>query len=109
MKTRKPISSHAHLDWKPTAAFVAALVSGDRKLLVFVQPNLGEWQVLALETSSKVKSEQEVLDNHGHKVVGGYLSPVDAFGAAESFAVSWAKGHKATSVRACACDEIAPG
>lgn len=62
--------------------------------------------VMALETGSRVRKAQDVLDNHSHQIIHpGLPDPGDAFALAELYAQAWRKEDVAGMTR-CVCQEI---
>lgn len=77
------------LKWEASAAFMTLLSRDDVKLMLLVNNHMGKWNVLALETRQEVA--ENILDDHAHKIIGIYDSPVKAITAAEGFARSWSR------------------
>lgn len=106
----RPSKEFGKISWSSLAAFVGMVDREDgRRLAVNVQPVLGEWGVLAVEIATDAVTPNAILDNHAHKEVGHYDSVKEAMFAAESFAQSWYKGHKAAQMSECGCEEIHEG
>lgn len=104
MATRK--RRVAPLQWFTQAQFYLLIESETQRLFVGVQPGKDGWAVLALASPKDAATADDILDNHGHKLVGQYPAVADAMKAGEAYARAWAKGHKAARVGDCACDEI---
>lgn len=94
------------LAWESQAAFASSVTKENRKLLVFVQPSPRGWAALSLEIPDGDVDDENVLDNHAHKMIGRYPTAAHAFEAAESFAAAWLKGWKAAEHKNCECGEI---
>jgi len=94
-------------EWTTQSAFALAVQRGERALAVMVSVRNGfEWHVVAIETSSGIRSMGDLFSEHAHKVVGTYDEVSRAMQAAESFARSWLKGTKSTRHEQCECGEI---
>jgi len=89
---------------------LASFVHGEKRLAFTVHPEpgslLGRWSVVAITTSGKAVTADEILEDHGHKILGVYPSLLTAIETAESFATAWVRGYKATTTPDCECDEI---
>ena len=94
MKTKK---TQVDMQWAAVAGFMCHVDREDgRRLAVSVwSGDGGKWGVMAIEGADGVDEAQGLLDNHAHKLVGSYPTPLKAIEAAESFARAWLKKWKA--------------
>jgi hypothetical protein len=92
--------------WEPLT-FIGGWVtrSDGRILFVYVAPRReDDWIALAVEGPGG-KDPQAALDDHGHRLIGEFVTGEAAQRAAERFARRWLS--KQSKIEECACDEVA--
>lgn len=112
-RSKKSTPIAAGLEWRTNAGHMVVAKRDGMTLGIVMSlvDDTGRWQLLAIETPTPKRTKntlvatQAVLDKHSHKLLGEYPI-VDAFKAAESYALAWL-GHDHLDPT-CACDEIGP-
>ena len=97
------------LSWTPQAQFLGLYdykPSGRRLGLVIAQ-EMEKVSLLALETSTGVRTPEDVLDDHAHKIVDRFDDFPSAFRAAEKYCTEWIKAQRENvKLQKCKCGDI---
>lgn len=98
------------MTWKPVSQLVKVFEHGtDEKRILIVTVQLDPIFVVAVDAVSPTKDADrmtlanEVLDDHGHRIVGEFDSLPQALEAAENFGLQWSLGRP---IERCDCTEF---
>lgn len=91
-------------EWTPIIGFTRSYVRGDRLLSVSLAPIPGGgYNVIALEVPDGASNE-ELLAEHSHKMLGHRKSESGAKRLGERFAAAWLERSSASKL--CDCEEV---
>lgn len=106
-KSRENVSGvrHSQMGWTVMGVLQLTCTSKGRSLSVMVAPVSGEigWSVVAIESNDRVKTIDDVFEDHGHKTVANCRSMPEAVEVAEKYSVQW---QRKKGIGKCGCDEI---
>lgn len=94
------------LEWRPVGGLVAVVERDGRKLMVSVTSVVGStWSVLAIETTQKTQTADDVFADHAHVSVAEEIPLGIGMTLAEIYAEAWlAKDVEA--LEQCRCEGV---